>query len=128
MAIVPALPGNWLDTGDNAWQLTAATLVGLQSVPGLVVLYGLLTSNRMPAMTALFLVSTVATSVSGFGFKRDQILPSQRGETWNDTEAINRHREMTPSQRVALAIQISRITLRIAYAGRVASERPDVRA
>src|SRR5580692_826077 len=39
MAIVPALPGNWLDTGDNAWQLTAATFVGLQSIPGLVVLY-----------------------------------------------------------------------------------------
>ncbi|MBU2801813.1 ammonium transporter, partial [Acidithiobacillus caldus] len=29
----------WLNTGDNAWQLTAATIVGLQSVPGLVVLY-----------------------------------------------------------------------------------------
>lgn len=29
----------WLDTGDNAWQLTAASLVGLQSVPGLMVLY-----------------------------------------------------------------------------------------
>ena len=31
---------SWLNTGDNAWQLTAATIVGLQSVPGLVVLYG----------------------------------------------------------------------------------------
>ncbi len=30
----------WLNPGDNAWQLTAATLVGLMSVPGLVVLYG----------------------------------------------------------------------------------------
>ena len=30
----------WLDTGNNAWQLTAATLVGLMSVPGLMVLYG----------------------------------------------------------------------------------------
>jgi Amt family ammonium transporter len=30
----------WLDTGDNAWQLAAATFVALQSVPGLVVLYG----------------------------------------------------------------------------------------
>src|SRR6202047_540736 len=30
----------WLSRGDNAWQLTAATLVGLMSVPGLVVLYG----------------------------------------------------------------------------------------
>src|ERR1700731_121936 len=29
----------WLDTGDNAWQLTAGSLVALQSVPGLVVLY-----------------------------------------------------------------------------------------
>src|SRR6476659_5053447 len=29
-----------LDTGNNAWQMTAATLVGLMSIPGLVVLYG----------------------------------------------------------------------------------------
>jgi Amt family ammonium transporter len=29
-----------LDTGNNAWQLTAATLVGLMSIPGLAVLYG----------------------------------------------------------------------------------------
>jgi ammonium transporter, Amt family len=33
-----ALP--WLNQGDTAWQVTAATLVGLMSVPGLVVLYG----------------------------------------------------------------------------------------
>jgi Amt family ammonium transporter len=31
---------HWLSPGDNAWQMTAATLVGLMSVPGLVVLYG----------------------------------------------------------------------------------------
>src|SRR3974390_3087534 len=30
----------WLDTGDNAWQLASATFVGLQSIPGLAVLYG----------------------------------------------------------------------------------------
>jgi ammonium transporter, Amt family len=30
----------WLDTGNNAWQLAAATFVGLQSIPGLTVLYG----------------------------------------------------------------------------------------
>ena len=30
---------SWLDTGDNAWQLTAASLVALQSIPGLLVLY-----------------------------------------------------------------------------------------
>lgn len=33
-----ALP--WLNHGDTSWQLTAATFVGLMSVPGLVVFYG----------------------------------------------------------------------------------------
>ncbi|KAK4261934.1 hypothetical protein QN277_004868 [Acacia crassicarpa] len=35
-------PGNpdWMNKADNAWQLTAATLVGMQSVPGLIILYG----------------------------------------------------------------------------------------
>ena len=36
--LIPA--PSWLNAGDNAWQLTAATIVGLQSVPGLVILYG----------------------------------------------------------------------------------------
>ncbi len=31
---------NWLDTGNNARRLAAATFVGLQSVPGFTVLYG----------------------------------------------------------------------------------------
>src|SRR3954447_25389530 len=30
----------YLSEGANSWQLTAATLVGLMSIPGLVVLYG----------------------------------------------------------------------------------------
>jgi ammonium transporter, Amt family len=33
------LTPSWLNAGDNAWQLSAASLVGLQSVPGLVVIY-----------------------------------------------------------------------------------------
>jgi Amt family ammonium transporter len=36
--IVPS--PKWLDSGNNAWQLAAATFVGLQSIPGLAVLYG----------------------------------------------------------------------------------------
>ncbi|KAL1362039.1 hypothetical protein HN51_010332 [Arachis hypogaea] len=35
----PSSP-DWLNKADNAWQLVAATLVGLQSVPGLIILYG----------------------------------------------------------------------------------------
>ncbi len=31
---------SWLNPGDNAWQMTAATFVGLMSLPGLAVLYG----------------------------------------------------------------------------------------
>jgi ammonium transporter, Amt family len=38
MAIIPS--PQWLNEGDNAWQLAAATFVALQSIPGLVVLYG----------------------------------------------------------------------------------------
>ncbi len=38
----------WLNPGDNAWQMTAATLVGLMSIPALAVLYGgIVQRNRM---------------------------------------------------------------------------------
>ena len=39
MPDLPTVPA-WLNKGGNAWQLVAATFVGLQSMPGLVVLYG----------------------------------------------------------------------------------------
>ena len=39
-ALPAACQPSWLDTGSNSWQLTAATYVGLMSVPGLAVLYG----------------------------------------------------------------------------------------
>ena len=50
------------------------SLVGIGS--GFVVLYGLLTRKRLERWTALFLASTVATSVTGFGFPFDHVLPS----------------------------------------------------
>jgi hypothetical protein len=37
-------------------------------ISGIVVILGMLGANRMPAMTALFLITTVATSVTGFMF------------------------------------------------------------
>lgn len=36
----------WLNKADSAWQLTAATLVGMQSVPGLVILYGSMVKKK----------------------------------------------------------------------------------
>jgi len=43
----------WLNAGDNAWQLTAATLVGLMSIPGLVVLYGGVVQKKWAVNTML---------------------------------------------------------------------------
>jgi hypothetical protein len=40
------------------------TIVGI--VSGLVVVGGLLSANRMPVLTAIFLLFTVLTSVTGF--------------------------------------------------------------
>jgi hypothetical protein len=42
------------------------SLLGI--VSGIVMAFGMLSSNRMPAMTAIFLLTTVATSVTGFMF------------------------------------------------------------
>jgi hypothetical protein len=50
------------------------SLVGIFS--GFVVLIGLLGGKRLDGLTALFLVSTVLTSVTGFLFPVDHFLPS----------------------------------------------------
>jgi hypothetical protein len=50
------------------------SLVGIAS--GLVVMRGLLSGRRLDGTTALFLATTVATSVTGFGFPVERLLPS----------------------------------------------------
>jgi hypothetical protein len=50
------------------------SLVGI--VSGLVVIAGLIAARRLDGWTVLFLASTVATSVTGFGFPVDHVLPS----------------------------------------------------
>lgn len=50
------------------------SLVGIAA--GLVVMTGLFGSNRMTGWTALFLVTTIATSVTGFLFPFTTLLPS----------------------------------------------------
>ena len=52
------------------------SLVGIGS--GLVVMFGFLTGKRMDGWTALFLATTVATSLTGFGFPFDHLLPSHK--------------------------------------------------
>jgi len=52
------------------------SLVGIGS--GLIVVFGLLTGKRLDGWTALFLVTTVATSVTGFFFPFEHLLPSHK--------------------------------------------------
>lgn len=52
---------SYLNSGDNAWQLTAATLVGLMSIPGLAVLYGGLVQRKWAVNTMLMAFSGFAT-------------------------------------------------------------------
>jgi ammonium transporter, Amt family len=44
---------DWLNPGDNAWQLVAATLVGLMSLPGIAVLYGGIVQKKWAVNTML---------------------------------------------------------------------------
>ncbi len=50
------------------------SLVGIAS--GLVVMFGLVGGKRFDAWTALFLATTVATSVTGFGFPFHKVTPA----------------------------------------------------
>ena len=52
------------------------SLVGI--VSGLIVLFGLLSAKRLDGLTALFLLTTVLTSVTGFGFPFEHLLPSHK--------------------------------------------------
>ncbi|WP_405496953.1 ammonium transporter [Nocardia sp. NBC_00511] len=44
---------DWLIPGDNAWQLVAATLVGLMSIPGIAILYGGIVQRKWAVNTML---------------------------------------------------------------------------
>ncbi|MDA8319180.1 MAG: ammonium transporter [Actinomycetota bacterium] len=47
----------WLSPGDNAWQLVAATLVGLMSIPGLAVFYAGVVARKWSVNTMLMVFS-----------------------------------------------------------------------
>lgn len=57
----PAAP-EWLNKGDNAWQMISAALVGMQGMPGLVILYAGLVKKKWAlnsAFMALFAFAAV---------------------------------------------------------------------
>jgi len=52
----------------------ALSLVGIAT--GLIVFLGFIADAEMPGLTAIFLLTTVLTSVTGFGFPFTKLLPS----------------------------------------------------
>ncbi|HVH62669.1 MAG TPA: ammonium transporter [Candidatus Dormibacteraeota bacterium] len=54
---------DWLNAGDTGWQLTAATLVGLQSVPGLAILYAGLMKRKWALNSALMVLYAFAMTL-----------------------------------------------------------------
>jgi Amt family ammonium transporter len=64
---------SWLDTGSNAWMLTAATFVGLQSVPGVALYYAGLSKKKYAVNSALmvfyaFAAVLVIWIIAGYNF------------------------------------------------------------
>ena len=57
---MPVEAPSWLNPGDTAWQMTAATLVGLMSVPGLGVLYGGVMQKRWSINSMMLVFATFA--------------------------------------------------------------------
>src|ERR1700749_733835 len=73
---MPLEAPTWLSAGDTSWQMTAATLVGLMSVPGLVVLYGGIMQKRwsinsmmltFAAFSVVLIVWVLSAFKMGFG-------------------------------------------------------------
>jgi hypothetical protein len=58
-AVVPVPYPSWVNTGDNTWQITAATFVGLMSLPALAVLYASIVPKK-------WAVNVLAMMFAGF--------------------------------------------------------------
>jgi Amt family ammonium transporter len=54
---------SWLSSGDNAWQMTAATLVGLMSIPALAVLYGGIVQKKWAVNTMMMVFAAFALTL-----------------------------------------------------------------
>jgi hypothetical protein len=63
-------------TGTYTFLHVLISLIGIGS--GLVVMFGFIAGKRVDTLTAVFLTTTALTSVSGFGFPFDHLLPSHK--------------------------------------------------
>jgi glucose-6-phosphate-specific signal transduction histidine kinase len=65
-----------MSTATYTWLHVVVSLVAIGS--GLIVMYGFLKSKRWDGLHAIFLITTVLTSVSGFGFPFEHLKPSHK--------------------------------------------------
>ena len=54
---------SWLNPGDTAWQLTAATLVGIMSIPGLAILYAGFMKRKWAVNSAFMVIYAFAMTL-----------------------------------------------------------------
>jgi Amt family ammonium transporter len=80
---LPAPP--WLDSGHTGWQLTAATLVGLMSVPGLAILYSGLMKRKWALNSALMVLYAFGATLVVWSFWAFKMSfgSSLLGDTWH---------------------------------------------
>lgn len=73
---------SYVNSGDTAWQLTAATLVGLMSLPGLAILYGGLVKKKWAlnsAVMCFYAFSVVLITWSLWGYNMSFGAPANLG-------------------------------------------------
>ncbi len=78
----PYIPAqSWLNSGDTAWQLTAATFVGMQSIPALAILYAGLVKKKWALNSAVmcfyaFSIVLITWSLWGYNMSFGNVIPS----------------------------------------------------
>src|ERR1700726_2733628 len=60
----------------SAFTLLHVVISLIAIVSGIIVMFGMLGSNKMPGLTAIFLLFTILTSATGFLFPFEKLLPS----------------------------------------------------
>ena len=104
---------SWLNAGDNAWQLTAATFVGMQSIPGLAILYGGLVKKKWALNSAVmcfyaFSIVLIIWALWGYNMAFGPVIPAL--PAWFQVLGI-------PGPAVGAASEIGQATIPLAASG-----------
>lgn len=104
---------SWLNSGDTAWQLTAATFVGMQSIPGLAILYAGLAKKKWALNSAVmcfyaFSIVLICWSLWGYNMAFGNVIPAL--PAWFQVLGI-------PGPSISAATEIGQATIPLAAAG-----------